>query len=51
MESRTRISRVEARAHETPATDPAAWLLLAVVLVVLALALGTWLALVLPAAI
>jgi hypothetical protein len=42
---------VEARAHETPGTDPAVWLLLAVVLVLLALALGTWLALVLPAAV
>jgi hypothetical protein len=49
MEGHPHTQRAQARAHEAPPTDPSVWLLLAVVLVLLALALGTWLSLVLPA--
>jgi hypothetical protein len=51
LERRTHLRRAEARVHEKPETDPAVWLLLAVVLVLLALALGTGLSLLLPASI
>ncbi len=50
MERRTDARRSEARAHEAPGVDPAVWLLLAVILVALALALGTALSLLLPPA-
>jgi hypothetical protein len=50
VERRTHVRRAEARAHEAPGADPAVWLLLAVILVALALALGTGLSLLLPAA-
>lgn len=50
MERDTHVRRAEARTHEAPGADLSVWLLLAVVLVLLALALGTWLSLLLPPA-
>lgn len=47
---RTRRTEARARAHEAPELDPAVVLLMAVVAVLLALAAGTGLFLVLPAA-
>jgi hypothetical protein len=50
VERRTHTRQAVARAHETPGFDPALGLLLAMVLVLLALVLGTGLFLLLPAA-
>ncbi len=50
MEQRTHTRQTTVKAYETPGFDPALGLLLAVILVLLALALGTGLFLVLPAA-
>ena len=50
MERRTHARHVTVKAHETPGFDPALGLLLAMVLVLLALVLGTGLFLLLPAA-
>jgi hypothetical protein len=50
MGQRTRLPRAEARVHEAQATDAAVWLLVAAVFVLLALALGSGLALLLPSA-
>jgi hypothetical protein len=51
VERRTPERPPQARAHDAPAADPAVVLLLAAVLVLLALALGTGLYLLLPAAV
>ncbi len=51
MERRTHPHRAQERAQEAPGPDLAVWLLAAVVLVLLALALGTGLSLLLPTAI
>jgi hypothetical protein len=48
MERRTHAHHAAVRAHEAPTLDPAVWLLLMAVLVLLALALGTGLYLLLP---
>jgi hypothetical protein len=50
MERRQRFPHAEVRVHEAPRTDAAVWLLLAAVFVLLALAVGTGLALLLPPA-
>jgi hypothetical protein len=50
MERRAHAHHVMAKAHETPEFDTALGLLLAMVLVLLALVLGTGLFLLLPAA-
>jgi cytochrome b len=49
MGQRTHVREAVAQAHEAPGLDPAVGLLLAAVLVLLALAMGTGLYLVLPA--
>jgi hypothetical protein len=51
MERRTHPQRAQARAQRAPGPDLAVWLLAAVVLVFIALALGTGLSLLLPAAV
>jgi hypothetical protein len=51
MERRTHPQRAQARAQQAPGPDLAVWLLAAVVLVFIALALGTGLSLLLPAAV